>query len=287
MSQRELAIFAALALLPAPLAAQPADLESQPVSAREIVERSLRFETLFGLFDFGPPPNYLCLVELTSNARGQPIHVRDAWEVMSLYGETFERLIRKNGKDLAPDKARAEQARFDKAVEKRAHETPEAQAKRQKAERMFQAERDACREEFMRTFEFRLAGQEAPGGRSSWVIDASPGPNSAPRCGDLKTLSKFHLKIWIDRTEFRWARVEGYNIAPATGFVAPLREPAGEMHFASEQTRYGEDIWLRTKDQYKMNEKILKWYFPVEITVSYGGYRKFQADSRILPVEAK
>jgi hypothetical protein len=221
MSLRERATISALTLLPTPLAiAQTADLgnrdamtqsQTPAVSAREIVQSSLRFETLFGFFDFGPPPDYLCLVELASgpvDATGQPPHIRDTWEMISRYGETSERLIRKNGKELAPDKARAEQARFDKAVNKRAHETPEAQGKRQKAERKIQAERNACREEFMRTFDFRLAGQEVVGGRPSWVIDASPVPNSAPRCGDLKTLSKFHFKIWIDQTEFRWARFE-------------------------------------------------------------------------------
>lgn len=293
MSLRELATISALTLLPTALAiAQTADLQNQTpaVSAREIVQSSLRFETLFGLFDLGPPPDYLCVVELASgpvHASDRPIYVRDTWEMMSLYGETSERLIRKNGEDLAPNKARAEQARFDKAVNKRAHETPEAQAKRLKAERRFQAERDACREEFMRTFDFRLAGQEMIGGRPSWVIDASPVPNSAPRCADLKTLSKFHFKIWIDRTEFGWARIEGDNLAPASGLFWPGREPAGAMHLTSEQTRYGEGVWLRTSDRYTLNIKVLMVSGPVEITVTYSGYRKFQADSRILPADGK
>jgi hypothetical protein len=220
MSLRVLATISALALFPTLLAAaQAADLgnrdqsnqssefrdtmpqsQAPAVSAREIVQWSLQFETLFGFLDFGPPPDYLCLVELAArpvDASSQPIHIRDTWEAMSLYGETFLRLIRKNGEELAPEKARAEQARFDKAVKKRAHETPE---NRQNAERRFQAERDACREEFMRTFDFRLAGQEVVGGRPSWVIDASPVPKSAPRCGDLKTLSKVPFQN-MDRSD--------------------------------------------------------------------------------------
>jgi hypothetical protein len=83
------------------------------MSAREIVQPSLRFETLFGLFDFAPPPDYLCLVEMAGrpvDPSVQPAHTGSAWEVMSLYGETFLRLIRRRGEELAPDKARAEQA---------------------------------------------------------------------------------------------------------------------------------------------------------------------------------
>ena len=147
-------------------------------------------------------------------------------------------MIRKNGKELAPNKARAEQARFDKAVNKRAHETPEAQVRRQKAERKIQAKRNTCREEFMRAFDFRLAGEEVVGGRPSWVIDASPVPKSAPRCSDLRTLSKFHFEIWIDQTEFGWARFEGDNIAPIGWGLWPGRQTAGGMYLISEQTRY-------------------------------------------------
>jgi hypothetical protein len=36
-----------------------------------------------------------------------------------------------------------------------------------------------------------------------------------------------------------------------------------------------------------MNVKTLMVSSPVEITITYSGYRKFQADSRILPVEGK
>jgi hypothetical protein len=301
MSLRVTIAVLALSLTPLP-AAQAADLDNRyqstefrdampqsqtpAVSAREIVTRSLQFEMLFGLFDFVPPPDYLCLVELAgrpADASGKRAHSYDSWETMSLYGETFQRLIRKNGEELAPDKARAEQARFDKAVEKRAHETPEAQAKRQKAERRFQAERDACRQEFLRIFDFRLAGQEVVGDRPSWVIDASPVPNSAPRCGDLKTLSKFHFKIWIDQTESRWGRFEADNIAPITWFLWS-RQPAGGIHLTSEQTRSGEGVWLRTRDQYKINGKVPS---PIEMTITYSGYRKFQADSRIMPVDGR
>lgn len=152
--------------------------------------------------------------------------------------------------------------------------------------RRFQAERDACRQEFLRIFDFQLAGQEVVGDRPSWVIDASPVPNSAPRCGDLKTLSKFHFQIWIDQTEFRWARFEGDSVAPITWFLWP-RQPAGGIHLTSEQTRYGEGVSLRTRDQYKINVKTLMVSSPVEITTTYSGYRKFQDDSRILPVEGK
>ena len=101
-------------------------------------------------------------------------------EVMNLYDAKYERLIRKNGKDLSPDKARKEQARFDKAVEKRAHETPQAKAKREEAERKDAAESLVCEEEFLKAFDYRLAGSAAVNGRPAWIVDADPAPHSFP-----------------------------------------------------------------------------------------------------------
>ena len=137
----------------------------------------------------------------------------------------------------------------------------------------------------MRTFDFRMSGAELIAGRLSWVVEAIPLANRMPRCGDLKTLSKFH--IWIDQVEFRWARLEGDNIAPIAGPLWPQRQSAGQLHMTSEQTRYGEGLWLRTREESKMKIKTMILSFPSEITITFSGYRKFQADSQIVPVEGK
>jgi len=285
VSWRALAPVAALALFLFPLpAAQP------NTDVREIVRRSLQFDTLFEMFDFVPPRDYLCLEEyaghsMDANGQPGPAVFADTYEVIRLYDETFERLIRRNGRELSPDKARAEQARFDTAVGKRAHETPEARAKRLNAERKSQAERDVCRDEFLRTFDFQMAGTEVIGGRPAWVVEVNPLPHTAPHCADLRTFTRFRFKVWIDQTESRWARFEGDNIAPVAFGIILARAPAGGLHFTFEQTRYGDGAWLHSRDQYKINARMLLAHFPLEMTVTYTGCRKFHADSRIVSAD--
>jgi len=286
MSLRALLPVAALALglLPG-IKAMPPD----QMDAREIVRLSLQFDTLFDIFHFAPPRDYLCLKEIAVRSalpNGQPTRaIVDTYEAIRLYDATFGRLIRKDSQELSPDKARAEQVRFEKAVEKRAQETPGARAKRLKAERTLTTERDGCRDEFMKVFDFRMAGTEKIGVRPSWVVEVSPLPHATPRCGDLKTFGKFHFRLWIDQTEFHLARFEGDNIAQLTFGIVLMRLPAGGLHFRFEQTPNEDGIWLHSRDQFKMEVRTPMMSFPVETTITYSGYRRFRADSRIVPVD--
>lgn len=101
------------------------------LDAVAIVQRSLEHES----FDMDPPllPDYTYTIEDEEkklNADGSVKSTSsETREVMNLYGGHFERLVRKNGQDLPPDKARAEQARFDKAVEKRKRELEQWQSR--------------------------------------------------------------------------------------------------------------------------------------------------------------
>ncbi len=112
--------------------------QTPPPDAAAILRQSLEHES----FDMDPPlqPDYTYTVEDEEkklNADGSVKSTSsETREVMNLYGGHFERVVRKNGQELAPAKASAEQTRFDKAVEKqkraleqwRARQTPENQA---------------------------------------------------------------------------------------------------------------------------------------------------------------
>jgi len=272
-------------------AARPTIPAAAAVDVREIVRRSLQFETL----DLSPARDYVYLEDKEEHKLDAAGNTADTTtetrEVLNLYGDTFERLIRKNGKDLPPDKARAEQARFDKAVDKRAHETPEAKAKREQAERKEQATDLACADEFLKAFEFRLAGTETVNGRAAWMVDAAP--SAAPKaattaqCGDVKMLARFRIKFWIDQAEYRWTRLEGDNFATVTWAKLLVRVPPGGVHIFYEQTRHEDGAWLPSLLQARMNAKVLLLAaFRVDVRFTYSGYHKFHAESRILPAPA-
>jgi len=267
--------------------------------AQAIVRRSLEHES----FDMDPPllPDYTYTVEDEEkklNADGSVKSTSsETREVMNLYGGHFERLVRKNGQNLPPDKARAEQARFDKAVEKRkreleqwqARQTPESKAQREEAIKKAQAKKLRCNEEFLKMYDLAVAGSDRLNGRNAWIVELKPhpNPNLAAECGgDMKIMAKFRLKLWIDREEYRWARLEEDNFAPVSFGKILFRMPAGAAYVLYEQVRHEDGAWLVSRDRVRAYAKVmLAAPFRIDETETYSGYRKYQAESRIVTAE--
>ncbi|HWE06557.1 MAG TPA: retropepsin-like aspartic protease, partial [Rhizomicrobium sp.] len=267
-----------------PSAGQPA-AGPPDVDVRELLRRSVKYESL----DLGPPHDYIYQEEEEKkllNPDGSVKTVtRTTREVMNLYDAQFTRLIRKDGQDLPPDKARSEQAHFDKAVEKRrreqASETPQAKAKREETERKRDAENLLCDDEFVRMFDAHISGSEEIAGRPSWIVDLTPRASAPePRCHNLKVLTRFSFKLWIDKAEARWARFEGVNIAPVTWMSVLVRVPAQDLHISFETARHADGLWLQSEMHWRISGKLLlAARFRIDDRTTYSNYRKFQADS--------
>ena len=255
------------------------------VDAAEIVRRSLQYESL----DMAPARDYVYLEtkeQQKLDVNGRPTEsTTETREVLNLYDQEYARLVKKDGKPLTGAKAHAEQARFDKAVEKRSHETPLDRAKREDARRKSDAEALTCQNEMTQVFTFRMAGETAVNGRPAWMIDAEPKPDAAPRCGMLKVLTRFHFRLWVDQQDSRWARWEGDNIAPVTVAKFLLRVPTGTMHWTFEQSRHEDGTWLDSRDEVTLSAKLLMLAtVRLHVVYTYSDYRKFHTDSRMVPI---
>jgi hypothetical protein len=204
-------------------------------------------------------------------------------EVMAMYDQEYTRLISKNGKPLSEAQARSEQAEFENALRKRAHESQEAKAKREKAEQKADAEDLLCRTEFGKLFTFKLAGAETIRERPAWIVDADAPLDAAAKCGDNQVARKFHIRLWIDQTDYRWAKVVADSVAPLTFGKVLTRMPAGAIHVVTEEVRMADGQWVPARDWERYDVKLLglKTLRQEETTV-YRDYHKFQTDSRIL-----
>lgn len=255
------------------------------VDLHDILARSIKYEAL----NFEPPRDYIFVEHeerklLKENGEVKNLE-REAREVMNLYDARFTRLISKDGRELAPEKARAEQARFDKAVAKRRREQASRAdaSKRADAERKRNAEQLACDREFLKIFEPHLAGVEGLNGRASWVVELTPAANVEPQCSGLKLAIKFKWKLWIDRADYRWARLQADNIAPVTWLKVLVRVPPDGLHATVDATRHNDGAWLESEFHWNINAKLLLAAgVRIDDRITYTDYRKFQAESRVL-----
>jgi hypothetical protein len=242
---------------------------------RELLKQSVEE----GNLDFEPSRDYVYTEDKETrflDAKGNVLRSEaETHESIELYGGRYERLIRKDGKPLSTKEERAEQEKLDKETNRRKQESADPKAKRL-------AQRQTCSAEFIDWFRFSLLGVEDLNGRPAWKIQADPISGGSSECGE-KMVKRFRLSIWIDQADKKWAKVVADNIALVTWGAFLVRAPAGAMHIAEELTRRGDGAWLPAFLRVHLDAKlILLKTAHMEILSTYGDYRKFQSDSRLL-----
>lgn len=205
-------------------------------------------------------------------------------EIMVLYNEPVERLIAKDDKPLSAKDAAKEEERIQKIVDKRKNESEADRKKRlEKQEKEREDDRQFVRE-VTDAYNFRLAGIENLNGRDAWVIDAEPRPGFQPHRKEARILPKFRFRVWIDKADTEWVKLTADCIDTVSfgWFLARIHKGS---HIEIDQTQVNEEVWLPQHVSLKLDARLaLLANVNVEEEISYRDYRKFRADTRIVPV---
>ena len=205
-------------------------------------------------------------------------------EVMVVYGEQIERLIDKNDKPLSEKDAAKEEERVQKIIDKRKNESEEQRAKRLKQEEKDREETRQFVAEVADAYNFRLVGTEGLDGRDAYVIDADPRPGFEPHVKGAQYLPKFRFRVWIDKAESQWVKLDAQAIDTVSFglFLARIHKGSRIM---IETTRVNDEVWLPSHVAVKVDARLaLLKSLNVEQDVTYRDYKKFRTDTKIVPV---
>ena len=204
------------------------------------------------------------------------------YEVMEIYGEQVQRLIEKDDRALDAKDAAKEEEKIQKIVDKRKNESEDARRKRERKE---EKEREDGRQfvhEVADAYIFHLAGTESLNERDAWVIDAEPRPGYEPHMKDAKFLPKFHGRVWIDKNEDQWAKmdIECIDTVSLGWFLARFHKGS---RIVIEQTRVNDEVWLPKHVAVKVDVRVaLLKEFNADVDQTYRDYKKFRATTRIV-----
>ncbi len=253
--------------------------------AREIVRKSVELDQANWL----RMKDYTWIAKETERSLDSKGQVKseqsEQWETVVLYGEPHRRMLERNGKPLADAEKRKEQAKLDKAVAKLEGET-EAQRERRLAEVEKQREKDR---EFLREvtdlYDLRIAGDDKIDGLDAWVITATPKPGYRPKHSDAKPLLKIQGKIWIDKAEYQWVRIEAETTGTISYGLFLARLNAGAK-LLFEQTRINNDVWLPKYEHVSGSGRLgLVKKIALEQDLTWSNYRKFQVESKVVATQ--
>ena len=205
-----------------------------------------------------------------------------SWETLILYGEPHRRMLERDGKPLGSEEQNKEQAKLDKIAAKLGRETPE---QRQRRLTEYEKRRGKNREflhEITDLYDFRLESDQQIDGHDAWVIAAMPKPGYEPKHRDAKPLLKIRGKLWIDKAEYQWVRLEAETTDTISFglFIARLN-PGAKLVF--EQTRVNNEVWLPKREYVRGSGRLgLVKKIAMEQELTWSNYRKFQVESKVV-----
>jgi hypothetical protein len=172
----------------------------------------------------------------------------DVSRMILVNGARFEQLIEHNGQ-LQSAK---EQRKNDEDLDKLKHETP--------AEQTARLRRDEENRSFLRdlleAFDFHLIGDEIVDGRPAYVLQATPHPGYHAHGKYGKMFSKVEGKLWVDKQDFGWIKVDGQVTQSFSMGLFVARVQRGS-HIILEQTCVGDGVWVPRRLEVRASARIL------------------------------
>jgi hypothetical protein len=204
------------------------------------------------------------------------------YDVLEIYGEQVQRLIAKDDKPLDAKEAAKQDEKIQKIIDKR---KSESEADREKREKKEEKDREDDREfvgEVADAYTFTLVGTEQVDGRDAWVIDGEPRPGFRPHMKDAKFLSKFHGRVWIDKSDLQLAKldVDAIDTVSLGWVLARIHKGTRVM---LEQTRVNDEVWLPQHVTFKLDARValFKGYL-MDGDQTYSDYKKFRTSAKIV-----
>src|SRR6202043_109363 len=159
-----------------------------------------------------------------------------------------EQLMQRNGQ-LPSAK---EQKKRDDDLDRLKHETPEEQTVRLRKDQ----DNRAFLRDVLEAFDFRLIDEEILGGRPAYVFQATPHPGYHAHGKYGKMFSKVEGKLWVDKQDFGWMKVDGQVTQSFSMGLFVARVERGS-HIILEQTCVGNAVWVPKLIEVRASARIL------------------------------
>jgi hypothetical protein len=145
-----------------------------------------------------------------------------------------------------------ERRKSDEDLDKLKHETPGERTARLRKDQ----ENRSFFQEVLLAFDFHLIGEEIVEGRSAYVLHATPhlGYHAHGKYG--KMLSRVEGKLWVDKQDFGWIRVDGRVTESFSMGLFVARVQQGS-NIVLEQTCVGDAVWVPKRLEVRASARIL------------------------------
>jgi hypothetical protein len=194
----------------------------------------------------------------------------DVSRTILVNGVPFEELLERNGRPPSAEETRKQKEELDKLK----RETPERRAERLRKQ---EEENTSIVREVPKAFDFQLVGEEVVNDRPAYVLQATPHPGYQAQGKYGKMFSKVEGKLWVDKQDYGWIKVDGQVIQPISVGLFLARVLRGS-HITMQQMRVDNGIWMPERVEVRAAAKIFfVKSLVIDQVLTYSEYRLPQA----------
>jgi hypothetical protein len=205
------------------------------------------------------------------------------FDVNFYYGEEYSRLVQKNDKPLNAEEQKKEDEKLEKFLAKLRNQSEEEHEKKLAKEKKEREQGRAFLKDMVNAYDFTLVGEERISGADAWVIEAAPRKDFHPTQPHADILSKIKGKLWIEKKDYNWVKVEAESIDTISFGLFLFRIHKGS-HFSFEQTHVNDEVWLARRFYVNGGARLaLLKNEAVDQEDIFSNYKKFVTSTRIIP----
>lgn len=126
-----------------------------------------------------------------------------------------------------------------------------------------------------------LYSTEPQAPRLRWVFEGDPRPGFKPKTRQAQILSKFKGRVWIDKQEEQWVKIDGTAIDTISlGFgLAGIHTGTQAV---IELTKVNDEVWLSKRVRFHVDVRLaLLKNYNEDVDQTFYDYKKFRADTKI------
>jgi hypothetical protein len=205
--------------------------------------------------------------DLAGHVKSEDVEVS---KTILVNGVPCEQLVERNGQPPSAEQERKQKGKLDKLK----RETPEQRVERLRKQ---EEENTSIIQEVPKAFDFQMIGEEAVNGRSAYVLQATPHPGYHAQGKYGNMFSKVAGKLWVDKQDLGWIKVDGQVIQPFSMRLFLVRLLRGS-HITMEQTRVDDGIWMPERVEVRAAARIFfVKSLVIDRVLTYSEYRLPQA----------
>lgn len=205
------------------------------------------------------------------------------YDINYYFGEFYPRLVQIDDKPLSEKDQKKEDEKLEKFLAKRRKESEEEREKRLAKQEKKRKEGRAYVRDVVNAYDFHLLGDDKISGEDTWVIEATPRPDFQPTQPHADILKKIKGRIWIEKKDFNYVKVEAETIDTVSFGLFLFRIHPGSR-FVIETTHVNNELWAIKRFYVNGSARIaLLKNETAEQEDVFSNYKKFSTSITILP----